>query len=173
MKYIRKYSEDILGDDLKDPEWRVKNKELLNDVKEDIDNYLSYLFDNSDFKYDARIAGSDDSLSLQITIGKLGQYISQFKFNDIKDELIPFCQIISKKYDVIKFYTRYTMSVTNQRGVKVDYGTEIFKIEDIVADRVGDGNIVNFCIDIKANSKPPFVYPKKKTILDKFKSMFK
>jgi hypothetical protein len=171
MKYIRKYNEDIL-----DPaflaEYVVKNDKLLDDVKDDVKSYLSYLLDDSNFHCDVRIAGSWDNLSLQITIGKNG-YHNVFKFDEVKDDIIPFYQILDKKYGNVSFSTQYLITMKNQRGTKVDYGTERFKNDDVINDRIGDGNILSFRISIKANDKPAFVPPKKKTLLDKFKGIFK
>ncbi len=171
MKYIKKYSEDIVDYELRDPEYKVKNDKLLSDVKDDVKNYLSYLLDDNNFKCDVRIAGFEDDLSLVITVRKSG-YNEVFNFDDIKDDVIPFYQYLDNKYDEVSFSTEYLITMKNQRGVKVDYGSEKFKSDDVINDRVGDGNIVMFTISIKASSKPPFEY-KKKTLLDKFKGIFR
>lgn len=167
MRHIRKFNEN----------YESKNYEILDDVKADVNSYLSYLLDGNDFKYDARIGGSLDDLFVEITIGKLEKSLD-FKFSDIKDDLIPFCQILSNKHDNITFKTRYSMSAKsnkrmNNTGFKVSYGSDIIKIKDIIEDKVIDADILNFIIRIKVNNKPTFIQQKKQTLLDKFKGIFK
>jgi hypothetical protein len=100
MKHLKKFNESV-------------NKEELQDF---CDTYLAYLLDDGFEVSVEHRYNNDKKYKIYdyhfITIKKLGKISNNFKWEEIKDQFIPFISVLSKEYKLgpitfngIKYYT--------------------------------------------------------------------
>lgn len=114
MKYIKKF-------EAVDSNWKEKFKTLC-------ENYLAYLTDDG-FNIDYIDSIGD---FVRVTIDNFGQGESPFKWDDIKDYLLPVLEIIENKFTLhgdISFYSNVEIGVI--RSNSNDYPMYILTSEEI------------------------------------------
>ena len=115
MKYLKKYK--LFEDNLSD--------ELELEIAELCYNQLAYLFDDSGFKYN--ISSEDDYTVLELDYDDEDADIYGFDWHFVKDEIIPFIEILDDKYNLmeIQFYC--------------EGGNEYHNVDDVLNDFDIDG----------------------------------
>ncbi len=86
MKHIKKISEFFGG---------TVDNELLSEIKNIADMYLSYLIDDG-----YRVEVTTEGAVPKILIRKIDNNNEFFKYNDIKDSIIPFIDMLDNEYNI-------------------------------------------------------------------------
>ena len=121
--------DDLYDDlDLDCIEIHIKNKKILEEIKELSDTYLAYIYDEG-FLLDT-IDGYD---FITLSLRKEGN----FEYSEIKDHFIPFIKILSRRYNLFK---QIYFNVPNNSNVK-------YTIDEVVSDSVkGTCKSISFLI---------------------------
>lgn len=143
---IKKFNEDKLE------QWEITD--VYNDINDIIDNYSTYLVDNG-FKFKLEFPYSKGSDMARISL--YGKDEKPYKWVDVKDDFIPFCEILSKSYNI------FAIDILSG-----DYHT--YDLDDILNDKlklVSTTSIKFIDINITLVSKV-----KKPNLISRFKSFF-
>jgi hypothetical protein len=123
MKYLKKFNE---------------NKVDKEDLKKFIDQYLAFLIDMG-FEYNITIERDDyDNELWCFNIGKAGddydEVSNYFKWDDVKYDMIPFFEILSKKFQVygdVYFYYKTGLNYYDINNVinGIELNKSLYRIE--------------------------------------------
>jgi hypothetical protein len=162
------------------------NEGKLEDIKELSEDYLVYLSDE-DFIYDIRHANGQVLISLHKERPRHEQNNYEpieFRWDDVKDRIIPFLSIIKKDYTInsvdFKIFRRDDGTDAEKYGRQMDdgwiRGSIDNSIEDIINDNIPKSRYMTMlviCIDDKVNDINNRTYkPKESSRFKKFIKKF-
>lgn len=167
MKYIKHF------------EGKIGNIELLRQVKEIVEQQISFITDQG-FIYDIIIAPNSNVLinggldTVQISISKnWSSKDNKFKLSDIKEDVLQLYEYLRVNYPVEGVELQTQRDLFNTRYHKVTYDNKFYKDDEIL--NIDDiDKIVILTIHIKClQSTFKKEEEKKKGFIDKFKNFFK
>jgi hypothetical protein len=142
MKYIRKFNESI-----------------TTDIQEFCNNNLAYLIDDgyriiyrsTGFSEEYWTMGSiNDNIDYtSVNITKVDSRMSNFTWHDVRDEFIPFINILSRNYTISSIKFKYNITRNGRMKSKSIVASKHVKLSDIINDRIEDMSIVGIDFNVK------------------------
>jgi hypothetical protein len=129
MKHIRRFNESI------------------TDIEQFCNNNLAYLIDDG-YRVSYRIGGfsiNDRTHYTSVNITKGDPRVSNFNWYDVRDEFIPFINILSRNYATSSIKLKHI--VTTDKGSYI--ASKHVKLSDIINDRIEDMSIVVIDFNVK------------------------
>jgi hypothetical protein len=127
----------------------------INEIKTFIKNNLAYILDEG-FTYKVNFREYGGRINYTVIIHKIeqkGNYRNQVIFNwdDVKDDLIPFLELLNEKYTLDSYSPEDKSLVIDTGEVNIIANKRWYTIEELIDDTVGDVKFQSISFIITGN----------------------